>query len=264
MKRKPWAIIILAVLHLLAPLGNLIINAHRTGATVAQHWNYWLQVVPLLLFLSYTLLPILAGVFIFVCKKWSYWAYLGCLFLIFLSSLYGFSTNANLINFLFLMGLLLIDFLAVAYFVVPAVRNVYLDPKLRWWEAAPRYSFENAVEINGSHETGQIKNISEGGLFAMSLTDLKEGDQAKLVWTFEGTVYQVEGKIVYKTARARSEGFGIQFTHNAESQKQLKMLCSKLREQGKIVPDRLPGPEDSFMHWLKKLLVKHEGLFPKR
>lgn len=264
MKRKPWAIIILAVLHILAPIGNLLINAQRAGNTPLQHWNYWLNFMPLPLFLSYTLLPILAGVFIFICKRWSYWAYLACLALIFLANLYGFSTKANMTNFLFLIGLLIVDLLAVAYFVVPAVRNVYLDPRLRWWEAAPRYTFENAIEINGSHESGQIKNISEGGLFALSLINLKEGDNAKLVWTFEGTVYQVTGKIVYKTARSRSEGFGVQFAHTPESQKQVKMLCSMLRERGQLVPDRLPGPEDSFGHWLKNLIVKHEGLFPKR
>ncbi len=216
------------------------------------------------LLLSYTLLPILAGIFIFICKRWSYWAYLGCLFLIFLSNLYGFSTNANKANLIFLIVLLVIDLLAVAYFVVPAVRNVYLDPRLRWWEAAPRFTFEHAVEINGSNESGQIRNISEGGLFAMSMINLKEGDTAKLVWNFNSTVYEVTGKIVYKTARSRSEGFGIQFAHTPESQKQIKMLCSMLREQGQLVPDRLPGPEDSFGHWLKNLLTKHEGLFPKR
>ncbi|HEX7673127.1 MAG TPA: PilZ domain-containing protein [Bdellovibrio sp.] len=265
MKRKPWAIILLAALHILAPLGNLFINAHRAHHTLLQHWNWWLYVMPRPLFLSYVVLPILAGIFIFICKRWSYWLYLVCLALIFVSNIYGFSTNANLTNLILLLVLLIVDLLAVAYFVVPAVRNVYLDPRLRWWEAAPRYIFSNAVEINGTEtETGTIKNISEGGLFVLSNINLFEGSNVKLSWLFEGTVYAAEGKVVYKSNRAQAEGYGIQFHHSSDMQKNIKMLCAKLRERGQIVPDRLPGPEDSFTHWLKNLVLKREGLFPKR
>lgn len=264
MKRKPWSIIILAFLHILAPVGNLIFNAHRSHHTILEHWNYWMNLMPKPLLFSYVILPFMAGVFIYICKRWSYWAYLFCLALIFASNLYSFSTDANLTNLVFLIVILVVDLLAVAYFVVPAVRNVYLDPRLRWWEAAPRYLFSNSLDINGTEGIGNIKNISEGGLFALATTNLFEGQAVKLTWLFEGKIYQVDAKVVYKSARSSVDGYGVQFVHTPESQKQIKMLCSQLRERGQIVPDRLPTPEDSFGHWLKNLIVKREGLFPKR
>lgn len=264
MKRKPWAIIILAVLHILAPFGNLVINAQRAHHTLLEHWNFWMNFMPKPLFFSYVLLPVLAGIFIYICKRWSYWAYLACLALIFAVNLYGFSTNPNLANFIALVVVLVADLLAVAYFVVPAVRNVYLDPRLRWWEAAPRFVFNNALTINGSTETGSIKNISEGGLFALTSGHLQEGETVKLTWAFENDSFEVQGRVVYVTAKSNVEGFGVQFVHQPESQKKIKLLCAKLRERGQIVPDRLPGPEDTFGHWLKNLFTKREGLFPKR
>ena len=263
MKRKPWAIVILAFFHILAPIGNLVMNAKRAHHTISYHWLYWIHFMPKALFLSSVVLPIIAGVMIYICKRWSYWVYLGCLALIFVANIYSFYTMANLFNFLLLMGILAVDVLAVAYFVVPAVRQVYFDPRLRWWEAAPRYIFSNPVTLN-DNEGGSIKNISEGGLFVLSALESKEGDLIKLKWAFEGVSFEVNGKIVFKSARSNFEGFGVQFEHTSLTSKQLKLLCAKLRQRGQIVPDRLPQPEDSFVHWLMRLVTSGQGLFPKR
>lgn len=263
MKRKPWSIIILAVLHIFAPLGNLIINAFGASSTIATRWNLWVHIMPKPLLFSYVVLPILAGIFIYICKRWSYWAYLICLVLIFAANAYSFSTRADLNSFLLLMLMLVADVLAVAYFVLPAVRNVYLDPRLRWWEAAPRYTFVVSLDVNGQPDNGSIKNISAGGLFAITSVPLTEGQMTKLAWLFEGHVYQADAKVVYKSQRSQIDGYGMQFVHNSESEKALKLLCAQLRERGLLVPERVMGPEDSFIHWLKNLFTKHEGLFPK-
>ncbi|HWU44527.1 MAG TPA: PilZ domain-containing protein, partial [Bdellovibrio sp.] len=256
--------IVLAVLHILAPLGNLWVNAHYIHQTIFEHWHFLLKFMPMSVLLPYLILPVLAGIFIFICKRWSYWAYLVCLFLIFAANVYGFSMNPQVGSLIMLLVILLIDLVVVAYFVVPAVRNVYLDPRLRWWEAAPRYTYHNSIDVNGVEGAGTVKNISEGGLFAVLSQPLFEGQSAKLTWLFEGKTYQVDAKVVYKSARSNVDGYGVQFAHTPETQKQLKLLCSQLRERGQLVPDRLPTPEDSFVHWLKNLVTKREGLFPKR
>ncbi len=263
MKRKPWAIIILAILHIFAPLGNLIINAHWLHHSLLEHWNYWMNFMPRILFMTYVVLPVIAGVAIFICRRWSYWIYLGCLGLIFTSNIYSFYTDVSLVKFLFLLFVLIVDLLAVAYFVVPAVRVVYMDPKLRWWESAPRFQFAHIIDINKRLNAGHIKNISEGGAFLTTEFPLKEGNRISLTWDFENHYYQVSAVVVFKNTRANAEGYGVQFNHTNESKKQIKRLCAKLKVSGLLIQTVVPGPEDSFGNWLKKLIFSREGLFPK-
>jgi hypothetical protein len=97
MKRKPWPLIIIALLHILAPFGNLVMNAMRAGRTLPDQWFYWSQILPKHLVFVYMVIPILAGIFILICRRWSYWAYLGCLAVVFISNVYSYTTHANLI-----------------------------------------------------------------------------------------------------------------------------------------------------------------------
>ncbi|WP_413586888.1 PilZ domain-containing protein [Bdellovibrio sp. HCB274] len=259
MKRKPWAIIVLALLHIIAPLGSFIFNAVRAGRTFEAQWYFWTKVLPPAFMLIYVCLPILAGIFIYLCKRWSYWAYLGCLAIIFVTNVMAFMANMTLLNFVYLIVVLLVDLLAVAYFVVPAVRQVYFDPRMRWWEAAPRFVFKNAVTVNGAE--GEISNISKGGLFINTGLNLFEDQSVNLEWSFEGQTYKALGTVVFKSKA--NTGYGIQFKE-LDSAGAIKNLCNTLKSRGQMVPERLPGPEDSFGVWLKKVLTSREGLFPKK
>lgn len=259
MKRKPWAIIVLALLHIIAPLGSFIFNAVRAGRTFEGQWYFWTKVLPPMFIVIYVILPILAGVFIYLCKRWSYWAYLGCLLIIFITNVMAFLASMSWLNFFYLLGVLVVDLLAVAYFVVPAVRQVYFDPRMRWWEAAPRYVFKNAVSVNGSE--GEISNISKGGMFVRTSLNLFEDQSVNFEFQFEEVTYKGLGTVVFK--KATGDGYGIQFTE-LDSPSAVKALCSKLQSRGQMVPERLPGPEDSFGVWFKKLFTTRQGLFPKK
>lgn len=257
MKTKPWSLIVLALLHVLAPVGNLLFNAFRSGRSLSAQWHYWFDVLPKGLLLIYVGIPVLAGVFIFICRRWSYWAYLVCLAVVFMSNLYSFYTSANIATFVALMAVLLIDLFIVAYFVVPSVQKVYFDPRMRWWEAAPRYHFSQEAVVNG--KKASIKNLSQGGMFLSVGPDLKENDRIEASWEYDGQTSKVQGVVAYRSPA----GIGIRFEHSGESQRQVKSVIEKLHKNDQIVKERLPGPEDSFGVWLKKLVTKREGLFPK-
>lgn len=261
MKRKPWSLVVLALLHIVAPFGNLLLNASLKNRTFAQQWHYWFDILPKQLLLIYVGLPILAGVFIFICRRWSYWAYLGCIGIIFLSNVYSYWTSMSASSLVVLVALVIIDVLVVAYFVVPSVQNIYFDPRLRWWEAAPRYNFNVAGTVSG-HEAF-ITNLSQGGVFLTTSASLKEGDQVQVSWNFEQQSVQIPGVVLYRADRKSNLGYGVRFDHTAETQKQVRVVVDSLHNKNLIVVERLPGPEDSFAVWLKKLFVSGEGLFPK-
>lgn len=259
MKRKPWSLIVLALLHIFAPIGNLIFNALRSHRSLTAQWHYWFELLPKHLLFIYVVVPVLAGIFIFICRRWSYWAYLVCLGVIFLSNLYSFSTSMNWGTFAALILVVVVDLLIVAYFVVPSVQQVYFDPRLRWWEAAHRYNFDHDGTVNGAKAT--FRNLSQGGVFYTSNQNFAEGDKVDIWWNYNDQETHVSGIVVYRNPKM--PGYGIRFEHTNDSQKSVKAVIDSLDAQGKIVVERLPGPEDSFAVWLKKLVTTGEGLFPR-
>jgi hypothetical protein len=257
MKRKPWAIIILSLLHILAPVGNLLMNAWRSHRTLADQWMYWTTFLPKHLFLSYVLIPPIAGLLIFLCRRWSYWAYMFCMFLLLALNVYAFTTDAHMGTFLALVGVVVVDIFAVAYFVVPSIQQVYFDPRMRWWEAAPRYRFGAHGKVDGA--IALIKNLSIGGLLLETSAPLAQGQKVEVSWDYEGSNYQARGEVAYSV----SAGYGIRFADNGVDQKSLKSLIKNLHGKSMLVTERLPGPEEAFGPWLKGLLTRGEGLFPR-
>jgi hypothetical protein len=259
MKRKPWAIIVLAVFHILAPVGNLILNSHRMNRSLLQTWSYWAHGLPKSLFVAYVILPPLAGIFIYLCRRWSYWAYILCLSWIFAANAYSLWTNASMLNLIIFCVVILLDLLAVAYFVVPSVRTVYFDPRLRWWETAPRYPLTLEAKID--EHVGLIKNISIGGIFLEAWPGITQNKTVNLEWSYEGRNYKTPARIVYKS----DKGYGIQFQHSPQTHKMMKEFINLLIKQGILPTDsRAAGPDDGFLTWLWRLFTKGEGLFPRR
>lgn len=264
MRRKPWPIIVLAILHIFAPIGNLYFNAYRIGVSASYLWNYWIYILPKYHLLINVFFPAIGGVLIYICRKWSYWTYIMTISVIFavsMADLLFMQSHLTFANVAMRCVSFLANILIVSYVVVPSIRKIYLDPRLRWWEAAPRYMFVNDVAINNS--TGMTINISEGGLFLTSKQKLEESDELKLSWTHYDQNYSVAGKVVYKSPRTSSEGYGVKFDHTPESKKALKKLIKVLHTEKQIEASRLPKPEDSFAAWLTGLVKTGKGLFPK-
>lgn len=258
MKTKPWPIVILALLHILAPVGNFFFNAFRLDHTVAEQWQYWFEIYPKPLLAAGILAPVLAGIFIYLCRKWAYYSYIVCLVVIFGLNIYAFTTSLTYITFLTLLAVTLIDLMVVAYFVVPSVAKIYLDPRMRWWEAAPRYNFAQQGTVNGAPAV--FRNLSQGGMLATEISLPGESKSIQIQWEGAPTI---QAEIVYKGLIQGRESIGLKFNHDPESEKYIKTLIKKLHTDGQIVKERLPGPEDSFSHWFKKFISSGDGLFPR-
>ncbi|RYE67040.1 MAG: PilZ domain-containing protein, partial [Oxalobacteraceae bacterium] len=165
--------------------------------------------------------------------------------------------DMNMTNLMMLLGILLLDVLAVAYFVVPSVRTVYFDPKSRWWESAPRFNFNLETTLSG--QNGLMRNVSNGGLFVESWDGFQTGQELEVHWTYAGTDYHLPAVVVFKNTK----GYGLQFRHNPNSEKLIRKFIKNLEAAGVPVANR-GGANDSFIDWTRNLLTKGEGLFPKR
>lgn len=260
MKRKPWILIVLALVHIFAPVGSFLFNAVSGGRSLAEQWHYWTQVLPPYFLIFYVALPMLAGIFIFVCKRWSYFAYLVCIIIIMASNVFSFYSHRSWTTFFLLLFVLLIDILLVAYFIVPSVKKLYLDPRMRWWESKPRYKYAQTGHIENKPIT--ITNISEGGLLFSSDLDFPVGNDLEIIWQDAGKEFKAIGEVVYKIKAAEPPANGFKFKETDFDKREILQLTRKLHSEDQIIKDRLPGPEDGFSAWLKNLVTSGKGIIP--
>lgn len=256
MRKRPWPIIILAVLHALAPLGNIFFNSLLSKVPVAVFWRaLWLPDNRGTL-LIFTLVPILGAILIYLCKKWSYYLYIALMTLPFYFSFVEYLRKSTPLMAVALILFFVVNIVVVGYFLLPAVRRLYFDPRMRWWETKPRYQadFQCQVEFKDQQHWVEIKNISEGGAFLETSADFSEGDSLKLFFKDPQGVIALRGDIVYRRTTAPS-GYGFKFDKASSKEPRLHEVIKKLETEGAIIQSRMPAPEETFAGWLKTLLA---------
>lgn len=265
MKRRPWPIIVLAVFHVIAPLGNFFFSAYNPNISYLTYFLALFDAPNIWTSICFLVLPVLAGVTIYLCKRWSIWAYLFLMSIVLMQSyIKVHPVNGAGLPIPPLM-LILINMLVVVYFLVPTVRQIYFDPRLRWWESKPRYNVVYDAEIRYSNLTtsAAVKNISETGLFAI-IKDAYPEDGASLEIHFkDGEQHYVVAGTAIHHMRQPKIGIGIKFSHTPESKKTLRFLTEKLEAEGKRISYRGGvTEEDSLLSWLKSLKKNPKNLFP--
>ncbi len=265
MKRKPWPLIILALLHLFAPVGNIIANSIFANVSIAIYIRALFHPDELVRTFIFLCIPILGGVLIYICKKWSYYLYLMLMIFPFLYSYMSWQSQPTVELGVYLIAFYLINLLVVGYFILPQVRQVYFDPRLRWWETKPRFKaeFETLFTWVDQKATGEIKNLSEGGLFIE--TDLKMNAQSRIDidFKYKEKDYNLKGEIVYGRSSGGRQGYGISLLDNETSNDSVKELIHLLSEQGALITSRSPTEEDTFTYWVKRLLTQKKGWVPE-
>ena len=264
MNRRPWPIVLLAFFHLLAPIVNIALNAMYSHKSVLSHFAIALSWPYLVTNWGTILIPVLCAWAIYSCKRWSFYLYFALLGVLFYLNYQGYMSKSDSFSLVPLFIVYTINLLVVTYFLVPAVRNIYFNPRLRWWEQNSRYSsnFSCTFEINGKKYPGHISNLSLGGLFIK--TDDYPADYAYLLTTFEedNNTYSFRGRAILHYHQEKV-GFGVEFIHTPQSFVQAKKICSHLETQGNLIERDSKNQEDSLWGWAKKAFTSGKGFFPE-
>lgn len=235
-------------------------NAAIAHVSLAYKWAEYTSPAYRLHLLAYVLAPIVAGVAIYICRKWSFWLYIATMLFISVMSYYGYRTHAGAIGAVWPILLLAIDAAIVSYFFLPAVRTVYFDPRLRWWETLPRYRAEfpgRWSDEAGSHP-GEVANFSAGGLFFKSADLPADESRATVAFEKNGVAYAFKGRVILHS-KQNSLGFGFKF--DAETA-EARSLAKTLAAEGRLIAHRAGTAEDGFFPWLKNA-AKGKGLVPQ-
>ncbi len=268
MKHKPWPILCLAFLHLIAPIFSLLLiyfffELHPKAYVELLFKNK--DYLSLLLHLSY---PVAAFV-IFTYKRWSlpvFWAIqLGAIifnliFIVKASQFYLYQLS------LMMVGITMLNILITGYFLLPLVRQSFYDQSLHWWTTKERFVLELSAKlmtIDQKELSVTVVNISETGIFFRDDSReayLKLEDQVELKFMLAKLPFHFSLEIIqYYESK---NGYGAAFLTMTDQQKrELKSLLKALKILGLIHKRDQESRFNDFKRWFSGLF-KGEGLVP--
>jgi len=255
MRRRPWALILFAGLQAILP--TLVVGVASGGRFFAfrvfvEIWTHsYGMSFPWILWI----LPILSGAAIFAMKRWSYFAYL-TLVGVSLALNLGLSTQTHLPLFqLFNWMSISIAVIVCSYLFQPAVRQIYFNPRIRWWESKTRFKVALDAKIiiaAGEKEPCQILDISEGGAFIATRTTRQLPETIDLVFTLLSIDQKIRVKVVHRSIRDGEIRFGAQFQFAGSRQKKsLVKIIDSLRAMKCPTRDDLEPWWKDLTRWLK-------------
>jgi hypothetical protein len=263
MLQRPWFIVVLAALHILAPIGNLFFNAVWLGKDPMKYFFTALQGPNLVMIWPSLVLPIIAGVAIYRCKKSSFYIFFLCMLGLFIYSLQNYQDRMDTAALVQIILAFTLNIGIVTYFMVPAVREIYFNERLRWWEREDRYLLDLPCQITAVDKTssGIISNISSSGLFLVSKFQPVADSTLRVEFKFHGEPQILTGLVVFHGKS--SGGFGLRFERTPEDKKIIKTIIARLKSEGHLLKSQSLVDEGSFLNWLRDLATSGKGLWPK-
>ncbi|MCM2322192.1 MAG: PilZ domain-containing protein [Oligoflexia bacterium] len=264
MKTRPWPLILLALFYLAAPVLNLLMSASILHVPPGRYLVHLLRADSAWGLFTFFALPPIAGAAIWVMKKWSYPVFFLATLLLAFSNFQTWQSHPKQMGLPVLLLTYAVNLALVAYFMLPSVRKVYTDKRLRWWEAKPRFMLEIPALLKGTfgEKRCTLVDFSEGGAFVKSSRKLVSEGSLQLSFSFLGRSFEFEAKAVHYRSKG-SRGYGLQFVHTDRSRGEAVKLATALRALERETPGRQPGPESAFSHWAVNLLRTGHGLVPE-
>lgn len=266
MKSRPWPIVILALLNILAPVYNIAFSSYLSGGPVPLYLKAlfaqakWYEVG---LFL---LAQPLAGVSIYLTQLWSYPVFIVLTLATVIANYLSYRTATDLFPLRVLIASFIVNVGLVSYFLIPQVRIVFFNRRVRWWESKPRFTLEIPCRVvvgPNDKRSCALHNISEGGVYLTPQGRLGARKTVQLQFNFMGRDYDFECKVAHRRRSGKVQGYGLQFVHNADSLEIAQNLARGLDYLG-CASNRNPIPiKDSFVFWLTTLLKTGRGWVPE-
>jgi hypothetical protein len=270
MRRRPWPIVILAIMQILSPALSIVLSAWKLHMAPQQLlWQLLKHGSTLQLFDLFGT-GVIAAFAIFSVKRWSYPVFLAIFSWDVVNNFIVGTQYSQVYSTLTVVLVNAVNIVLVSYFLLPAVRAAYFNPRLRWWESKPRFridipgalKFETESEPGSRFQSVHVTDISEGGVFILAESKLMLGQKVSLTFALHHVKVAPIGKVVHQ-GRGGALGYGIQFTEmEVVEHRALKRAIQGLRMLG--YEERTPAEPwlQDLRKWLSNLLRTGKGLVP--
>ncbi|OFZ19024.1 MAG: hypothetical protein A2X94_12160 [Bdellovibrionales bacterium GWB1_55_8] len=233
MRKRPIGIVILAIVHLVAPLFFIIYAATAIGISPFGYAKI-LSELPLSSKVEFYLLSPIAGLAIYRVRPWSYPIFLFAVGLTAFRYYQYHTAFPHLLSIWVLAGVFLADILVVSYFFTPTILSAYFNARMRWWESKPRYVAKIECEVRDGQAviTGATEDISVGGCFLRTEGTLGSGEVIGLHFEHGAMSFDLKARVVY-CGGERRPGYGLHFIEvTFKVRRQLGQLIRKLKRSG--------------------------------
>lgn len=232
MKKRPLIILLLAVAHLCAPFFNFVIQAYWAQTELFHYVQLYFRPENFQRHWFNFLAPMMAGVLILIFRRWSYYLYMMVMLALAFVSYARFLEKPSTFGIAPILIAYVTNLAIVIFLLRPRVRNIYFDPRMRWWESAPRYAIDVICEygkdkISGS---GVVRNISKTGLYLSTESQPEDNAIINVKFQYEDNPIELLGQVIHH-GYGDQKGVGLKFLLNPKSRRVVRDLLSKLQDR---------------------------------
>lgn len=262
---RPWLLILIAIAHCIEPVTKVLFYSLIHDMTPWSFTKAQFQSGDALHIIAFFFLFPVAGIAIYSIKKWSLPVFLIAEIWVFISNFSQLKilTEQNQIaDMIALIFFTMLNIAVVSYILTPSVRIAYTDPKVRWWEAFPRYAVRWPCHLQ-KEQTGTIYNISQGGVFLKPDKKIHINQMIQMSFTALGQSIEIEGFVIHAITVNKIKGIGVEFRNTShQTKRQIAQILATLDRTNAV---RRPVKRDhlnSFSDWIKGV-SKGKGLMPE-
>ena len=231
--RKPVSIVLISLYYMVSPVTNLAQILLVTGLPLSGPVNLW-SILTVSDWAVLVAFPVV-GWGMFSVRRWGWIA-----FVAFTVLLIGYNTASFMVNHTYNLGLVITYNVALAavssIFFRKHLRAPYFNPRLRWWNADPRYQTNLEAHLDGvdSGCDAEVLDISRTGIFLGSCADIEVGQTHRVEVHAFGRTVVCRGKVMRKTGpESPNPGFGIMFDGMEPGEvREVRLLLAQLVTNG--------------------------------
>lgn len=202
-------------------------------------------------------LPILQGFFIFFAKRFGYYVViLLAAFTTYLNFM-EWQIASDLISIPILITVTATNLALIGYLLLPSVRAVFMNPRLRWWETPPRYTVSmkgQASKTDGHPYPCTICDLSLGGAGVQTESEIfKSNESILLTFEHDSRTILMRATVVYGRSEGTGHRYGLEWQRGSEEDES-RMMMMLDEFEAKRVPITRPPPKwkEDFAAWWKR------------
>lgn len=268
MKTKPWPIVILAIIQMFAPVSNVLFSAWLHHVSVSKYLTLFFQTRDTLELVEFFCLYPATAFAIYSVKNWSYPVFVSAMAWTFYRNFQSWQSHPDIFTLPLMLGVHVFNLVFVSYFLLPAVRAAYFNPRLRWWESKPRYRIDLSGHVSKekSQQLGSechILDISEGGVLIKTATAFEMDAKVQLKFSFFNLHFDLPAQVVHQGG-AEFQGCGLRFVGlNKDQQRRIRNLTRAFNLIGLQERSQRPKWNQDLIQWATQLFTTGKGLIPQ-
>jgi hypothetical protein len=231
MKNRSWPLVGLALFQSLMPVINVALSAHVMNMGIPDFLAAIFAQAGWLALADFFLLPVAAGIAIYICRPWSFGVFLAITGWNLIANLSSWWEYSHMISLPALLGATAVNFGLVTYFMLPGLMAKRRAPHSM--DTEPRYyiTLQASVSYNGLSQACSINNLSEGGAHINSNFKFDQDENVRIEFKVSDVTVSTEARVVHRSWRG-IWGYGLQFYPDSDTKASLKQMVERLQKLG--------------------------------